>query len=63
MSKTSETNLKTLSHAIELATKVIENVASDAVANTVDGKQMASREIQHAVAAKMQSTLTRSVTK
>lgn len=58
MKDTQDTNLETLSHATELASKVITNVAGEAVANTVDGQLMSPTDIKHAVAAKMQASLT-----
>ena len=52
-----ETNLSTLSHANELATKVVMKVAGEAVATTVNGRRMVRNDISQAVSAKMQSCL------
>lgn len=57
MSKVKNTNLKTLSNGIELASKIIENISGNEIANTVNGEIMSGKEIQRAVAAKMQSVL------
>lgn len=54
MSKTIDTNVQTLSQAIELATKVVENVAGDAISNTINGEVATGKEIQRTVAAKLQ---------
>lgn len=55
MNDIAETNLKTLSHANELASKVIARVAGEAVATTVNGEILTNNQIKHAVAAKMQA--------
>lgn len=57
MSNITDTNIETLAHAAELATKVIEAVAGEAIANTIDGKVMAGKDIQRSVAAKMQAAI------
>lgn len=59
MSKdTFNTNLSTLANATELASKVIHNIAGEAVANTVDGVILTNNDVRHAVAAKLQANLT-----
>lgn len=50
-----ETNLNTLAHANELASKVVAKVAGEAVATTVNGEILTNNQIKHAVAAKMQA--------
>lgn len=50
-----ETNLTTLAHAVELASKVIQKVAGEAIATTVNGEHMTSLDLKNAVTAKMQS--------
>lgn len=50
-----ETNLNTLAHANELASKVIMAVAGEAVSTTVNGEIMTNNQIRNAVAAKMQA--------
>lgn len=52
-----ETNLTTLAHANELASKVIMKVAGEEVATTVEGEILSSNQIRHAVAARMQNRL------
>lgn len=51
------TNLQTLTNATELASKVVEKIAGEEIANTVDGKVMVSYDIKTAVAAKLQGCL------
>lgn len=52
-----ETNLTTLAHANELASKVITKVAGEEVATTINGEILSNNQLKHAVAAKMQSCL------
>lgn len=52
-----DTNLETLSHATELASKVITKVAGEAVATTVNGEIFSTADIKNGVAAKMQACL------
>lgn len=49
-------NLIVLANAVELASKVIQNVAGEAVATTIDGKIVSPAELKNAIAAKMQSS-------
>lgn len=51
-----DTNLATLAHATELASKVITKVAGEAVATTVNGEILTHNQVRHAVAAKMQAS-------
>jgi hypothetical protein len=51
------TNLKTLTHAVELAAKVISKVTGEAIATTVNGEILTHNQIKQAVAAKMQAGL------
>lgn len=54
---TFRTNLATLANATELASKVIQRVAGEEIANTVDGRVMVSSDIKEAVVAKLQGSL------
>lgn len=55
---TFNTNLNTLVNATELASKVIHEIAGEAVANTVEGKLLTNNDVRNAVAAKLQANLT-----
>lgn len=57
MSEVMEKNVKVLSHSTELASKVIEKIAGNEISNTVNGETMSGKEIQRAVAAKLQSAI------
>lgn len=57
MDKNTKTNLKTLSNATELASRVIERIAGNEIATTVDGELMTGKHVQRTVAAKLQSSL------
>ena len=59
MNKVTETNLKTLANAAELATNVIMKVAGEAVSNTVNGQRLPAPELKNAVVAKMQNQLSK----
>ena len=54
MQNIADVNISTLSHATELAAKVIHKVAGEAVATTVNGEILNNTQIKHAVVAKMQ---------
>lgn len=55
--KTVDVNLNTLAQANELASKVIANVAGEAVSTTLNGEIVTNSQLKHAVAAKMQGCL------
>mgnify|MGYP005840224409 CR=1 FL=1 len=57
MNDVEKQNLKVLSHGTELASKVIEKIAGNEISNTVNGEQFTGKEIQRAVAAKLQSAI------
>lgn len=59
MNSLMKTNLQTLAHATELASRIIHEVAGEAIATTIDGKVVTNNQIRHAVAAKMQGCLIR----
>lgn len=55
--KVFETNLVTLSHATELAAKVILSVAGEEISTSIRGKQQTAADIKSVVVAKLQANL------
>lgn len=55
--ETFQCNLATLANATELASKVIQRIAGEEIANTVDGKVLVAGELREAIAAKLQGCL------
>lgn len=59
MNKQTAASLATLANAIELGAAVVLKVAGNAVANTVNGKLVSSDDLKSALAAQIQSSLTK----
>jgi hypothetical protein len=57
MDNLTDSNITTLSNAIELAGEVISKVVGEEVANTLHGERVSNAQIKDAVAARMQSVL------
>lgn len=59
MDKNTETNLTTLSNAVELGASIIDKVIGEEVSNTVNGVRIKKQEIKDAIAARMQTSLSK----
>lgn len=59
LDKTLLTNGLVLSNATELAAGVIENIAGNAIATTLQGKLVSNVELRELIVARLQLTLTK----
>lgn len=57
MDKLTESNITTLSNAVELANEVVCKVIGEEVANTLNGQRVSSAHRKDAIAARMQKVL------